>query len=1472
MALKLKFKDEHGILQINMSPSSTPQVESNTQPTDEQRNEITDPKFDTINNRFAQYDLFGGKYDTDGGETPRSLFRSRYNSIEEELANTPYAFATERSLRLNNNLLDITIQSRLDEASPSKDIEDDRYFNRSELFGPQIDFLSKSSTKTSDEEETPAFTVTQLIHAQDRYFDLSSRQSSSVVDSPKDKVSFEVKSVGSGKERTVRIVGKGGDSGKDEAFKVLPERAVKSVPPKPASAQPVVPTSKRKRESSFAIITETPVASRPSSPRSLPVEIKPGRVSPFKGRGFREETSRHTTPKTSAANSRTNSPPRRRTNSLSKIDKMAQAATIQPLIHTLSRPHSPRNFLKENIEEIRELSELNREKHEAEAQRKKIEEEEALLKEMGLLDKNARSDAIRSVVCSRTTSRSNSPNKINLRSRSNSPSAILHFENIAASNNEFINKDDGMPKPVTHKSRLRSVSRSQPQSNDGSPKHSSKVPKRQNSVSPSRRDNSKSRFPENSLNKNQRFISNSTSSIHESIKVGSQAHDKRAMSKSTQFLNIAPAHIRGKPPISPGRGGPPPANKSINSKRLSPIVGTPNKSPTEDLKPKSAKTSTKPSPMPRKTIKTVGNTPATSRLNSRQPSRTVSRDHSPEKRKALPKVTSTSKPVTKTPNKSITRTPSSKSIQKPITNNNKPEPKKTINRTNSIKSLTRTPSTKTLYEKPPLLKKRDSKLDLTDKSQSMNKINEVGARKDEKKAIKSGKKDKDNKEDAKKKEKEQAKKGVDSCTGGDEVTKQDNETQYDKITNEKGELVILTKKSVVSMTTAAITSQPLEVVTTVTNQLPNVLEKAREKGIFERLGSKDSLAPKDDDKEEEHAKPETKEVAEKDKEKDPEKNKTKLKDNDKEKEKEKDKDNVKEVEKSDKTDEKKQAKHTKATEKTVFNEENIKLRLLQPPYNNPQVEKARQKIESILKEPEVSTENILSVPPKTSSAETKSTLKNVANKTKAEIKETKDEIASKLTDIKNDLVKQNDKTTAEMRSEATKIVDSIMTPVENPKPKENQEKVEPKKDVEPIVVVVNEKKKNGPTEMEKVTETLVKGEPEVEVQSSNLSTPGTEKMAVHQPVEGSGSDKSTHSNGGFPQSTSTTPKPPARAHRNHSKEDKTESSKDSKEGTPDTDKEPKKPTIGSRLMGKCKKCCVKGESDVETDTEAPAEKKGTMSRLNCCKKKDEEDKDANIAKAADKAATIQFESETKHKRKLRDVLCGCCGRRRRVSDVSEVAARNVAEMAASPHVVNTGCCGKKRPEIERRDSILSDRPPANCCTRMCTWMSGACRRHSEQSSSRRTSLFSKNKSLSPTLPPEDTRKKLDSSLVEHTSVMRGAIPVLPTILAYFCLFCNIIVPGLGTIFSGMFCLCFGIPRFGVHDGAKHRIGSFVINLLVGCGQLFTVLFCLVGWGWSIWWGVIFVKVARKYRKLKAEAAAEEAEAAPPVTANNHTRT
>jgi hypothetical protein len=44
---------------------------------------------------------------------------------------------------------------------------------------------------------------------------------------------------------------------------------------------------------------------------------------------------------------------------------------------------------------------------------------------------------------------------------------------------------------------------------------------------------------------------------------------------------------------------------------------------------------------------------------------------------------------------------------------------------------------------------------------------------------------------------------------------------------------------------------------------------------------------------------------------------------------------------------------------------------------------------------------------------------------------------------------------------------------------------------------------------------------------------------------------------------------------------------------------------------------------------------------------------------------------------------------------------------------------------------------------------------------------------------QDTKPKLDMVLVEHASLMKGAIPVLPVCLAYFCLICNIFIPGSG---------------------------------------------------------------------------------------------
>jgi hypothetical protein len=68
----------------------------------------------------------------------------------------------------------------------------------------------------------------------------------------------------------------------------------------------------------------------------------------------------------------------------------------------------------------------------------------------------------------------------------------------------------------------------------------------------------------------------------------------------------------------------------------------------------------------------------------------------------------------------------------------------------------------------------------------------------------------------------------------------------------------------------------------------------------------------------------------------------------------------------------------------------------------------------------------------------------------------------------------------------------------------------------------------------------------------------------------------------------------------------------------------------------------------------------------------------------------------------------------------------------------------------------------------------------------------------------------------------------------------------GTVWSGLFNLCTGQPRFSAVAGMKSRLGSFIVNLIVGVGQLFTVLFCLVGWGWSIWWGITMIRLASKY--------------------------
>ncbi|XP_022222993.2 protein stum isoform X2 [Drosophila obscura] len=148
-----------------------------------------------------------------------------------------------------------------------------------------------------------------------------------------------------------------------------------------------------------------------------------------------------------------------------------------------------------------------------------------------------------------------------------------------------------------------------------------------------------------------------------------------------------------------------------------------------------------------------------------------------------------------------------------------------------------------------------------------------------------------------------------------------------------------------------------------------------------------------------------------------------------------------------------------------------------------------------------------------------------------------------------------------------------------------------------------------------------------------------------------------------------------------------------------------------------------------------------------------------------------------------------------------------------------------------------------CCKRFWLMMLCCRKKPRRESNARRQSIRAPP-------PSEDTRRKLHNDLVEHASKMKGAIPVLPLYLAWFCAFCNVVFPGLGTLLSGLLCLCVGIPRFSQYDSARARIGSFIINIIVAVSQFCCVLFCFVGWGWSIWWGTIMLKCAKKLSKIK----------------------
>uniref|UniRef100_A0A8W7PHI0 Protein stum n=1 Tax=Anopheles coluzzii TaxID=1518534 RepID=A0A8W7PHI0_ANOCL len=313
-----------------------------------------------------------------------------------------------------------------------------------------------------------------------------------------------------------------------------------------------------------------------------------------------------------------------------------------------------------------------------------------------------------------------------------------------------------------------------------------------------------------------------------------------------------------------------------------------------------------------------------------------------------------------------------------------------------------------------------------------------------------------------------------------------------------------------------------------------------------------------------------------------------------------------------------------------------------------------------------------------------------------------------------------------------------------------------------------------------------------------------------------------------------------------------------------TANEPGKQSCWERLFGCCRRCrnsktAPESTAIVQRAPAAASQPKSSLAScwqsLSCCASC-RRNKSRELVPRSSIDSDPPSEDQSRCRSCWSSLLCCCRPKPPTDGKGTQVKRHKMEEPVEMETVKCCFCFKRQRPKVKAKPKKkVPVKSTFNClsCCMMCCKKKG-------DNQSRRTSNLSKKQSIAPTIPPEDLRPKIDMSLVEHSSLMRGAIPVLPICLAYFCLFLNVVIPGSGTVLSGGLCLCIGKPRFSQHDSIKGRIGSFIINCIVGISQCFTIIFCVVGWGWAIWWGTIMLRLARQHRKiLEMEAAQEEGE-------------
>ncbi|XP_023931393.1 protein stum homolog isoform X3 [Lingula anatina] len=103
-------------------------------------------------------------------------------------------------------------------------------------------------------------------------------------------------------------------------------------------------------------------------------------------------------------------------------------------------------------------------------------------------------------------------------------------------------------------------------------------------------------------------------------------------------------------------------------------------------------------------------------------------------------------------------------------------------------------------------------------------------------------------------------------------------------------------------------------------------------------------------------------------------------------------------------------------------------------------------------------------------------------------------------------------------------------------------------------------------------------------------------------------------------------------------------------------------------------------------------------------------------------------------------------------------------------------------------------------------------------------------------PVRDARRLEVLRVEEKQGPFRSAIPSMPLPLAIILCILNVVAPGIGTLISSFTVFC------GCQTRSSKPIFAFFYNLLAALLQLATTII-IVGWIWSILWGMTMVQIA-----------------------------